>query len=95
MYCVTSGGWAYLRRRANNVGEFLDVEGSEWEEYMDRQTAEYFYWTEEENLYQWVKPELYVRNTKVLETFAVGEEVLYRFPGRRQEEAALITKVSR
>ena len=75
------------------MGEFLDVEGSEWEEYMDRQTAEYFYWTEEENLYQWVKPELYVRNTRVLETFALGEEVLFRFPGRRQEEAALITKV--
>ena len=35
--------WAYLRRRSTNVGEFMDKDGIEWEEYMDKKTSEYFY----------------------------------------------------
>jgi hypothetical protein len=28
-------GWSYLRRRSQNVGEFQDIDGGEWEEYID------------------------------------------------------------
>lgn len=87
-------GWAYLRRRSTNVGEVLDVDGAEWDEYMDSKTAEHFYWEEEENLYRWDKPELFKRpDKKQIETLPIGEEVLYRFPGRRGDENAFVTKV--
>jgi len=42
-------GWAYLRRRSRSVGEFVDAEGDEWEEYTDSKTAEFFYWQEDDN----------------------------------------------
>ena len=85
-------GWAYLRRRSNNVGEFLDVEGVEWEEYTDKKTSEYFYWCEESNLYQWEKPAVFQRNLDARELLKEGEEVMFVFPGRRTEEMAIITK---
>ena len=87
------GGWAYLRRRAENVGEVLDIEGDEWEEYTDKKTSEYFYWIEESNKYQWEKPAVFQRKLDVAELFKVGEDVMYIFPGRRTEEMAVITKV--
>eukprot|EP01031_Cornospumella_fuschlensis_P036413 gene36413-44172_t len=86
-------GWAYLRRRSRNVGEFLDKDGNEWEEYTDTKTAEFFYWMEEENQYQWDKPVLYQRNLNPESEYKEGEDVMFRFPGRRQEETAVITKV--
>jgi hypothetical protein len=33
-------GWAYLRRRSNNIGEVLAEDGVEWEEYTDKATFE-------------------------------------------------------
>lgn len=39
--------WAYMRRRSTLIGEFRDIEGAEWEEYMDRETSERFYWQED------------------------------------------------
>lgn len=86
-------GWAYLRRRSVSIGEFLDKDGLEWEEYMDKKTSEYFYWQEEENLYQWDKPELFKRKTDFKEAYKVGEDIMYIFPGRRVAEVAVITKV--
>lgn len=86
-------GWAYLRRRSTNVGEFLDLEGTEWEEYTDKKTSEYFYWTEEANLYQWEKPQVFQRKLDAKELLKEGEDVMYIFPGRRTEEMAVITKV--
>lgn len=93
----TQLGWAYLRRRSNQLGDFKDAEGIEWEEYSDRITSEYFYWTEEENYYIWDKPVFFnhllhqSRNQK--ELLKVGEEVMYLFPGRRIEEIGVILKV--
>lgn len=85
-------GWAYLRRRSQNVGEFLDVEGNEWEEYMDKASFEYFYWQETENMYRWDKPDLYQRKTDQKDLFQEGHDVMYQFPGRRAEEVAVILK---
>jgi hypothetical protein len=65
-------GWAYLRRRSTNVGEFQDVEGEEWEEYTDRKTSEYFYWCEESNQYQWEKPEVFQRKADARELLKEG-----------------------
>jgi hypothetical protein len=86
-------GWAYFRRRSISVGEFQDVEGNEWEEYTDKKTSEYFYWCEESNQYRWDKPEVFQRKLDTRELLKVGEDVMYVFPGRRQEEMAVITKV--
>eukprot|EP00981_Chlorochromonas_danica_P012742 scaffold5382_cov162-Ochromonas_danica.AAC.4 len=86
-------GWAYLRRRSRSVGDFLDVDGWEWEEYTDNITAQYFYWQEEDNVYQWDKPALYVKNTKPESAFKEGQEVIFRFPTRRMDETAVVTKV--
>lgn len=65
-------GWAYLRRRSLNVGEFLDVEGEEWEEYTDKKTSEYFYWCEDSNQYQWEKPQVFQRKTDQRELLKEG-----------------------
>ena len=65
-------GWAYLRRRSTNVGEFLDVDGEEWEEYVDKKTSEYFYWCEDSNLYQWDKPEVFQRKLDTRELLKEG-----------------------
>jgi len=55
---IQLGGWAYLRRRSTNTGDFMDKWGDEWNEYMDKLSCEYFYWMEEDNVYQWMKPPL-------------------------------------
>ncbi len=86
-------GWAYLRRRSQSIGEFLDEDGNEWEEYMDKVTSEYFYWQEEDNLYSWVKPTVFQKKADPVNRFKENEEVLFKFPGRRVEEVAIITKV--
>jgi hypothetical protein len=33
-------GWAYLKRRSTNVGEFNDEDGTEWETFVDKVSAE-------------------------------------------------------
>jgi hypothetical protein len=86
-------GWAYLRRRAISCGEFLDENGIEWEENIDKITSEYFYWAEEDNLYSWDKPNVFQRKKEPVNKFKLNEEVLYRFPGRRTEEVALVIKI--
>jgi hypothetical protein len=45
IYLYTDG-WAFLRRRARDVGEFVDIYKSEWDEFVDRETSDFFYWTE-------------------------------------------------
>jgi hypothetical protein len=87
-------GWAYLRRRARNCGEFLDVNGVEWEEYVDKITSQFFYWNEDQNLYLWTKPEVPDRGKNgALPLYDLGSKFLYVFPGRRVEELATITGV--
>tara|TARA_B110000090_G_C13245472_1_gene394263 strand:+ start:218 stop:835 length:618 start_codon:yes stop_codon:yes gene_type:complete len=87
------GGWSYLRRRSQNVGEFLDEDGEEWEEYVDNETSEYFYWQEDENRYLWDKPPLPKRTRKVIEYLKIGDEVNFKFPGKRDEEVAIVKKL--
>ena len=86
-------GWAYLRRRSRGIGEFQDIDGIEWEEYMDSTSFEYFYWEEESNKYSWIKPELFSKRINTENYFKVGEEIMFRFPGRRAEEIATIHKL--
>ena len=86
-------GWAYLRRRADSVGDFRDEDGMEWEEYIDKLSSEYFYWQEDENLFSWIKPNVFQRKKDPVNKYSENEEVLYRFPGRRTEEPAIILKV--
>lgn len=88
--CQQRAGWAYLRRRSKNLGEFRDIDGVEWEEYVDNVTAEYFYWTEDTNRYQWDKPIITDRKKKMQKLFDIGQEVLYKFPGYTHEEIAVI-----
>ena len=80
------GAWAYLRRRSTNIGEFLDTENDEWEEYVDRETSEYFYWQEDNNRYLWEKPELPMRKKVIVEYIPIGEEVYFKFPGKRRKK---------
>lgn len=57
-----------------HLGEFRDVYGVEWEEYVHHETSEYFYWTEETNQYQWDKPEIPNRKKGTQELFKLKEE---------------------
>lgn len=91
--CQIQAGWAYLRRRSVNLGEFKDIDGVEWEEYSDKVTSEYFYWTEEENRYQWEKPEVPNRYNTVRDLLSIGAEVLYRLAGKYKAEPVIITKI--
>eukprot|EP00605_Chrysophyceae_sp_TOSAG23-4_P002678 GSChrysophyteH1.ASY1.ANO1.2954.1 assembled CDS len=86
-------GWSYLRRRSQNIGEFLSAENDEWEEYVDKDTSEYFYWQEDSNRYLWEKPPLPERNEQPVKFHPIGAEVLFRFPGERDEEIAIVTKL--
>ena len=82
-------GWALLRRRSTMTKELCDINGIDWEEYVDSDSSELFYWYEEENLYQWTKPILpdpvTVANTananankkNTSEILEVGQEVIF------------------
>jgi hypothetical protein len=87
------GAWAYMRRRAVSKGDFLDVEGNEWDEYVDNETSEYFYWCEDDNLYQWDKPPLPQKTKIVVDYLKIGEEVYFRFPGKRTDDVCVITRL--
>lgn len=87
-------GWALLRRRSKCIGEFMDVEQYEWEELMDEDSADFFYWQEDTDTYTWIKPPIPVTKyqTKIL-PLEVGEKVTYLFPGKAQEEEAIVTRI--
>jgi hypothetical protein len=87
------GGWAYLRRRSLNIGEFKDIYTMNWEENIDRLTSEYFYWQPDTNEYSWTKPPVPDRTKKKVDYYQVGEQFLFLFPGRRVEDEVLITKI--
>ena len=87
------GGWSYLRRRAYMIGEFLSSDQEEWEEWVDKETSEYFYWQEQSNRYSWDKPEVPERKLEVIEYIPIGTEVLFRFPKERDEEICLVTRL--
>ncbi len=86
-------GWAFLRRQSKLMGYFTDVGRNEWEEYMDPESSNFFYWQEEGNLYQWTKPEIpRVVSKKAADPLALGEEVRFQFPGRKEIEKAIVTR---
>ena len=41
----------------------------------------------------WDKPALPSKNLQLSEMYKIGEEVLYRFPGRRMEDLAIVRKI--
>jgi hypothetical protein len=89
-------GWAYLRRRSRDVGEFLDIFDVEWDEYIDNETSEYFYWCEKGNRYSWEKPDVPEVQEEIGDEevpLAVGQEVLYWFAGKMRPELVIITKI--
>ena len=89
-------GWAYLRRRSSNIGEFKDIYTQEWEEYVDSETAEFFYWQEDTNMYQWVKPETPKHidpNSMMKELYQLGDNVVYKFEGFPSDEPAIVVRI--
>ena len=87
------GGWSYLRRRAKMLGDFVDNEGDEWEEYVDSTSSEYFYWCEDDNRYQWHKPTVPQRSKAVVEYLRPNDEVFFRFPGKKYDELVYILQL--
>ena len=60
---------------------------------MDNETSEYFYWQEDENRYLWDKPPLPKRSRKVVEYLKIGDEVMFKFPEKREDEVCLVMKL--
>lgn len=87
-------GWALLRRRSQCLGEFMDIDQYEWEELMDEDSADFFYWQEDTDQYTWTKPQIPQTKyqTKIL-PLEVGEKVTFLFPGKGNEEEALVTRI--
>jgi hypothetical protein len=88
-------GWALLRRQSKMIGYFTDAGRMEWEEYMDPESSNFFYWAEEKNLYQWNRPETLGRSQiskKNSPALTLKEEVRYKFPGEEKEELCLVTR---
>lgn len=91
-------GWAYIRRRSNYVGDFRDKEGNDWEEYLDKVSCEYFYFMEEWNEYNWLKPplptfKLALNGGDNIQYYNVGDEFQYVFEGRREPDPVVVTKL--
>jgi hypothetical protein len=63
MIIINDKGWAYLKRRSEYIGEFNDVDDLNWEELMDTESLEKFYWQEDENLFSWIKPDFPTEET--------------------------------
>jgi hypothetical protein len=87
------GAWAYMRRRSTMVGEFVDADHDEWEEYVDKESSEYFYWQEDANRYLWDKPPLPQTKRVIVEYIPIDEEVYFKFKGRREEEIGLVKRL--
>lgn len=87
-------GWAMLRRRSKCLGEFMDVDQFEWEELMDEDSADFFYWQEDTDQYTWTKPQIPATRyqTKIL-PLEIGEKVTFLFPGKEREEEAIVTRI--
>lgn len=86
-------GWAMLRRQSKLMGYFTDVDRIDWEEYMDPESSNFFYWQEESNSYQWNRPEIPVRQMKKDSVpLTVGEEVRYQFMKEKSESKAVVVK---
>lgn len=87
----TLAAWAYLRRRSNRLGSFLDAQDTLWEEYVDAESCEYFYWNMQSKEHRWGKPEVPTRKDHK-ENLNVGDKVLYRFVEGGPEVVCRITK---
>ena len=90
------GGWAFLRRRSRDVGEFIDMYHSEWDEHIDNQTSDFFYWSEKGNRYQWVKPDIPISTEEEGEEsvpLEVGQDVLFWFDGHLKPEIVRVTRL--
>jgi hypothetical protein len=72
----------------------MDVEQYEWEELMDEDSADFFYWQEDTDHYTWTKPQIphTKYQTKIL-PLEVGEKVTFLFPGKAREEEAIVTRI--
>jgi hypothetical protein len=72
----------------------MDVDYYEWEELMDQESADFFYWQEDMDAYSWDKPPVpktvYATKIKPLE---VGEKVTHKFPGKEGEEVCTVMRV--
>lgn len=91
----TLAGWAMLRRQSKMIGYFTDIGRMEWEEYMDPESSNFFYWAEEKNYYQWERPEVLGRSqmsNKKAPALSLNEEVRYKFPGEEKEELCVVTR---
>jgi hypothetical protein len=91
----TLAGWALLRRQSKMIGYFTDIGRMEWEEYMDPESSNFFYWAEEKNLYQWDRPDTLGRSqisNKKSPALVLKEEVRYKFPGEEKEELCIVTR---
>ena len=90
----TKSGWALLRRRSKCVGDFQDVHFQDWEELMDEESADFFYWQEDTDTYSWDKPETFKAKKEVkIEPLAVGEHILFMFPNKDKSEVGIITRL--
>jgi ankyrin repeat protein len=90
----TKGGWALLRRRSKCVGDFQDVHFQDWEELMDEESADFFYWQEDTDVYSFDKPEVSKVVEKVqVEPLEIDELVNYVFPGKEKSETGVIVKL--
>lgn len=77
------------------MGEFIDAFKSEWDEFIDKETSEFFYWTEKGNRYQWTKPEIPVIEVEAEYglPLSVGQEVLYWFEGDVKATMAVVSRL--
>lgn len=91
----TKSGWALLKRRSLSVGEFYDIENMEWEEFMDADSADFFYYQEDTDTYSWDKPEIPSTKVmkKIIQVLEIGEEVTYRFPHREVDDVVIVTRL--
>ena len=88
------GGWALLRRRSKCVGDFQDVDYQDWEELMDEESADFFYWQEDTNVYSFDKPPVPAVKEKVqIEPLELDEKVHYVFPGQQKSEIGVIVRL--
>ena len=83
--------WTYLRRRSASMGFFKDMDGDVWEEYVDSESADYFYWNRRKNEFRWLKPMMRTGITSE-DMLQVGESVLYRFTEEGTEEVCTVVK---
>ena len=62
-----------------------------WDEYIDAESTEYFYWKSQSNEYRWGKPEFPTKKDRKA-ALNLGDKVLYRFIEGGPEILCKITK---